>query len=89
MGGGAASSMASGTNTESLDFDSVQRANPSSSRRCQEVIDACWQMGERNPILSIHDVGAGGLSNALPELAHSGGVGADFELREVPIEEPA
>ena len=88
MGGGAASSMASGTNTESLDFDSVQRANPELERRCQEVIDACWQMGDRNPILSIHDVGAGGLSNALPELAHSGGVGADFELREVPIEEP-
>ncbi|NJD86444.1 MAG: phosphoribosylformylglycinamidine synthase [Betaproteobacteria bacterium] len=88
MGGGAASSMASGANTEALDFDSVQRANPELERRCQEVIDACWQMGDRNPILSIHDVGAGGLSNALPELAHSGGVGADFELREVPIEEP-
>ncbi len=88
LGGGAASSMASGTNTEALDFDSVQRANPELERRCQEVIDACWQMGDRNPILSIHDVGAGGLSNALPELAHSGGVGADFELREVPIEEP-
>ena len=88
MGGGAASSMASGTNTESLDFDSVQRANPELERRCQEVIDACWQMGEANPILSIHDVGAGGLSNAFPELAHSGGVGADFELREIPIEEP-
>ncbi len=87
MGGGAASSMASGANTESLDFDSVQRANPELERRCQEVIDACWQMGEANPILSIHDVGAGGLSNALPELAHSGGVGADVELREVPIEE--
>jgi len=88
MGGGAASSMASGANTESLDFDSVQRANPELQRRCQEVIDACWQMGDANPILSIHDVGAGGLSNAFPELAHSGGVGADFELREVPIEEP-
>ena len=88
MGGGAASSMASGDNIESLDFDSVQRANPELERRCQEVIDACWQMGEANPILSIHDVGAGGLSNAFPELAHSGGVGADFELREIPIEEP-
>jgi phosphoribosylformylglycinamidine synthase len=88
LGGGAASSMASGANTEALDFDSVQRANPELQRRCQEVIDACWQMGEANPILSIHDVGAGGLSNALPELAHSGGVGADFELREAPIEEP-
>jgi phosphoribosylformylglycinamidine synthase len=88
LGGGAASSMASGANTEALDFDSVQRANPEMERRCQEVIDACWRMGERNPILSIHDVGAGGLSNALPELAHSGGVGASFELRQVPIEEP-
>jgi phosphoribosylformylglycinamidine synthase len=88
LGGGAASSMAAGENTEALDFDSVQRANAEMERRCQEVIDACWQMGERNPILSIHDVGAGGLSNALPELAHSGGVGATFDLRKVPIEEP-
>ncbi len=88
LGGGAASSMASGSNIESLDFDSVQRANAEMQRRCQEVIDACWQMGERNPILSIHDVGAGGLSNALPELAHTGGVGATFDLRKVPIEEP-
>jgi len=88
LGGGAASSMASGTNIESLDFDSVQRANAEMERRCQEVIDACWRLGERNPILSIHDVGAGGLSNALPELAHSGGVGATFDLRKVPIEEP-
>ncbi len=88
LGGGAASSMASGENVESLDFDSVQRANAELERRCQEVIDACWQMGGRNPILSIHDVGAGGLSNALPELAHGGGVGAAFDLRKVPIEEP-
>jgi phosphoribosylformylglycinamidine synthase len=88
LGGGAASSMASGQNVESLDFDSVQRANAELERRCQEVIDACWQMGDRNPILSIHDVGAGGLSNAFPELAHSGGVGARFDLRRVPIEEP-
>ncbi len=87
MGGGAASSMASGQNVESLDFDSVQRANAELERRCQEVIDACWQMGEANPILSIHDVGAGGLSNALPELAHGGGVGAHFDLRKVPVEE--
>jgi phosphoribosylformylglycinamidine synthase len=87
LGGGAASSMASGANTESLDFDSVQRANAELERRCQEVIDACWQLGEANPILSIHDVGAGGLSNALPELAHSGGVGATFDLRKVPSEE--
>jgi phosphoribosylformylglycinamidine synthase len=88
MGGGAASSMASGQNVESLDFDSVQRANAELERRCQEVIDACWQLGDRNPILSIHDVGAGGLSNAFPELAHSGGVGATFDLRRVPVEEP-
>ncbi len=88
LGGGAASSMASGANVEALDYDSVQRANAEMERRCQEVIDACWQMGSRNPVLSIHDVGAGGLSNALPELAHSGGVGATFDLRAVPIEEP-
>ena len=88
MGGGAASSMASGQNVEALDFDSVQRSNAELERRCQEVIDACWQMGDRNPILSIHDVGAGGLSNAFPELAHSGGVGARFDLRKIPIEEP-
>ncbi|HEX4782214.1 MAG TPA: phosphoribosylformylglycinamidine synthase, partial [Usitatibacter sp.] len=88
MGGGAASSMASGQNVEALDFDSVQRANAELERRCQEVIDACCQMGEANPILSIHDVGAGGLSNAFPELAHSGGVGAELRLREVPVEEP-
>jgi len=88
LGGGAASSMASGQNVESLDFDSVQRANAELERRCQEVIDTCWQMGEDNPILSIHDVGAGGLSNAFPELAHSGGVGATFDLRAIPNEEP-
>src|SRR5207237_10330761 len=88
MGGGAASSMASGTNIEALDFDSVQRANAEMQRRCQEVIDACWQAGSRNPILSIHDVGAGGLSNALPELAHAGGVGARIDLRRIPVEEP-
>jgi phosphoribosylformylglycinamidine synthase len=88
LGGGAASSMASGQNTEALDFDSVQRANAELERRCQEVIDACWQMRDANPILAIHDVGAGGLSNAFPELAHGGGVGAAFELRKVPNEEP-
>jgi phosphoribosylformylglycinamidine synthase len=88
MGGGAASSMATGLNTADLDFDSVQRGNAEIERRAQEVIDRCWQLGARNPILSIHDVGAGGLSNALPELAHGGGVGATFELREVPSEEP-
>ncbi len=84
LGGGAASSVASGTNTASLDFDSVQRANAEMERRCQEVIDACWQRGDDNPILSIHDVGAGGISNALPELAHTGGAGAIFDLRKVP-----
>ena len=88
LGGGAASSLGSGSNVESLDFDSVQRGNPEIQRRVQEVIDRCWQMGEANPILSVHDVGAGGLSNAMPELAHGAGLGAKFELREVPSEEP-
>jgi phosphoribosylformylglycinamidine synthase len=87
LGGGAASSMATGANAENLDFDSVQRGNPEMQRRAQEVIDRCWQMGEQNPILSIHDVGAGGLSNALPELVHGGGRGGRFELRAVPSEE--
>lgn len=85
LGGGAASSMTAGTNLAELDFASVQRGNPEIQRRAQEVIDRCWQMGDNNPILSIHDVGAGGVSNALPELAHGGGVGATFELRDVPI----
>ncbi len=85
LGGGAASSMTAGTNLAELDFASVQRGNPEIQRRAQEVIDRCWQMGDKNPILSIHDVGAGGVSNALPELAHGGGVGASFELRAVPI----
>ena len=88
LGGGAASSMATGANTADLDFDSVQRGNAEMQRRAQEVIDRCWQQGAANPILSIHDVGAGGLSNALPELAHGGGAGATFELRDVPSEEP-
>ncbi len=88
LGGGAASSMQSGVNAEALDFDSVQRANPEMQRRAQEVIDRCWQMGLGNPVLAIHDVGAGGLSNAFPELAHDGGVGAVFDLRKVPSEEP-
>ncbi|HRE18780.1 MAG TPA: AIR synthase-related protein, partial [Rhodocyclaceae bacterium] len=88
LGGGAASSMSAGVNTEDLDFASVQRGNPEIQRRAQEVIDRCWQLGANNPILSVHDVGAGGVSNALPELAHSGGVGAVFDLRKVPIEEP-
>ncbi|MCC4116105.1 phosphoribosylformylglycinamidine synthase [Aromatoleum toluclasticum] len=88
LGGGAASSMTTGSNTADLDFASVQRGNPEIERRCQEVIDACWQRGEANPILAIHDVGAGGLSNAMPELADSASLGAHFELREVHIEEP-
>ena len=88
LGGGAASSMTSGSNTEALDFDSVQRANAEMQRRCQEVIDACWQLQDANPILSLHDVGAGGISNALPELAHGGGAGARVDLRAVPTEEP-
>ncbi|MBI5918249.1 MAG: phosphoribosylformylglycinamidine synthase [Nitrosomonadales bacterium] len=87
LGGGAASSMDTGSNAENLDFDSVQRGNPEMQRRAQEVIDRCWQMGHDNPILSIHDVGAGGISNALPELVHGGGKGAHFELRKVPNEE--
>jgi phosphoribosylformylglycinamidine synthase len=84
MGGGAASSMGAGSNVADLDFDSVQRGNAEMQRRAQEVLDACWQLGEGNPILSIHDVGAGGLSNALPELAWSAHRGARLELREVP-----
>jgi phosphoribosylformylglycinamidine synthase len=88
LGGGAASSMATGANAADLDFDSVQRGNAEIQRRAQEVIDRCWQLGADNPILSVHDVGAGGLSNALPELVHGGGVGGTFDLRAVPSEEP-
>ncbi len=87
LGGGAASSMDTGSNAENLDFDSVQRGNPEMQRRAQEVIDRCWQLGTNNPILSIHDVGAGGMSNALPELVHGGGRGARFELRRIPLDE--
>jgi phosphoribosylformylglycinamidine synthase len=87
MGGGAASSMGAGANIEDLDFDSVQRDNAEMQRRAQEVIDRCWQLGAANPILSIHDVGAGGLSNALPELAHGAGRGARLELRAIPSED--
>ena len=87
MGGGAASSLASGTNAAELDFDSVQRGNPEIQRRAQEVIDHCWALGKSNPILAVHDVGAGGLSNAFPELANDAGVGARFDLRAVPLEE--
>ncbi|MGE6651119.1 phosphoribosylformylglycinamidine synthase [Shewanella colwelliana] len=88
LGGGAASSMASGQSSEDLDFASVQRENPEMERRCQEVIDRCWQMGDDNPIQFIHDVGAGGLSNAFPELVNDGERGGKFELRNVPSDEP-
>jgi phosphoribosylformylglycinamidine synthase len=88
LGGGAASSMASGSSAEELDFASVQRANPEMQRRCQEVIDRCWARGADNPILSVHDVGAGGLSNALPELVHDAARGGRFELRAVPNDDP-
>lgn len=88
LGGSAASSMDTGTNTENLDFDSVQRGNPELQRRAQEVIDRCWQMGYDNPIVSIHDVGAGGISNAFPELVNDAKVGAIFQLRDVNNEEP-
>ena len=87
LGGGAASSMASGQSSESLDFASVQRENPEMEHRCQEVIDRCWQLGKQNPIAFVHDVGAGGLSNALPELVKDGGVGGAFSLRDVPCDE--
>ena len=88
LGGSAASSMDTGSNVENLDFDSVQRGNPELERRAQEVIDRCWQLGDKNPILSIHDVGAGGISNAFPELVNDAGVGATFQLRDVHNEEP-
>ena len=94
MGGGAASSMTTGANAAHLDFDSVQRGNPEIERRAQEVINQCWLQGEGggscgsgNPILAIHDVGAGGLSNAFPELTNDAGRGALFDLRSVPLEE--
>ena len=88
LGGGAASSMASGQSNEDLDFASVQRENPEMERRCQEVIDKCWQLGDANPIAFIHDVGAGGLSNAFPELVNDGGRGGKFQLRDIPNDEP-
>ncbi|MBL8313068.1 MAG: phosphoribosylformylglycinamidine synthase [Rubrivivax sp.] len=87
MGGGAASSMAAGTNTAALDFDSVQRGNPEIQRRAQEVINHCWALDQMNPILAIHDVGAGGISNAFPELVDGAGQGATFDLGRVPLEE--
>lgn len=87
MGGSAASSMATGTNTADLDFDSVQRGNPEMERRAQEVINGCWQLGADNPIISIHDVGAGGLSNAFPEIVNDARRGATFDLRKIQLEE--
>ncbi len=88
LGGGAASSVASGQSSEDLDFASVQRGNPEMQRRCQEVIDACWARGDSNPIISIHDIGAGGLCNALPELVGDAGRGGKFNLRDVLNDEP-
>jgi phosphoribosylformylglycinamidine synthase len=87
MGGSAASSLATGANAANLDFDSVQRGNPEMERRAQEVINHCWTLQGGNPILAIHDVGAGGLSNAFPELTNDAGRGARFDLRAVPLEE--
>jgi len=88
LGGGAASSMATGSSHEELDFASVQRGNAEMQRRCQEVIDQCWARGADNPIVSIHDVGAGGLSNAVPEIIHDAGLGGEFELRRIPNDQP-
>ncbi|HEY3519710.1 MAG TPA: phosphoribosylformylglycinamidine synthase [Rhodanobacteraceae bacterium] len=88
LGGGAASSMAGGQSSEQLDFASVQRDNPEMQRRCQEVIDACTSLGEKNPVVAIHDVGAGGLSNAIPELLHDSGVGGTIDLNTVPRDDP-
>ncbi len=88
LGGGAASSMATGSGQEDLDFASVQRDNAEMERRCQEVIDRCWACGAENPIAFIHDVGAGGLSNALPELVNDAGLGGRFQLRSIPNDEP-
>jgi phosphoribosylformylglycinamidine synthase len=88
LGGGAASSMATGTSAEDLDFASVQRSNAEMQRRCQEVIDRCTTLGPGNPIISIHDVGAGGLSNALPELVDDSARGGRFHLREIPNDQP-
>jgi len=89
LGGGAASSMATGSSDENLDFASVQRGNPEMERRCQEVIDTCWRMGSNNPIVSIHDVGAGGISNAMPELIDDSGRGGKFELRAINSDDPS
>ena len=89
LGGGAASSVAAGAGATELDFASVQRDNAEMQRRCQEVIDRCWQQGERNPILSLHDVGAGGLSNAVPELLNDAGRGGRIDLSAVPSDDPS
>jgi phosphoribosylformylglycinamidine synthase len=88
LGGGAASSVASGTSSAELDFASVQRDNAEMERRCQQVIDACWSRGEHNPIVSIHDVGAGGLSNAIPEILNDAGVGGIIDLSKIPCDDP-
>lgn len=88
LGGGAASSMVAGSSQADLDFASVQRSNPEMQRRCQEVIDSCWALGKDNPIITIHDVGAGGLSNAFPELVHDSELGGLFQLRAIPSDEP-
>jgi len=88
LGGGAASSMSTGESHEDLDFASVQRSNPEIERRAQEVIDQCWQLGDANPVVSIHDVGAGGLSNAIPELVNDSGQGGSLLLRQIPCDDP-
>src|SRR5690606_21159791 len=88
LGGGAASSVAAGSSSAELDFASVQRENPEMQRRCQQVIDACWARGSDNPLVSIHDVGAGGLSNALPELLNDSEVGGMLELDKIPCDDP-
>ena len=89
LGGGAASSVASGTSSAELDFASVQRDNAEMERRCQQVIDSCWALGDKNPIVSVHDVGAGGLSNAIPELLNDSGVGGTIDLSKVPCDDPS
>ena len=89
LGGGAASSLAGGDSSEALDFASVQRDNAEMERRCQEVIDRCWALGDANPIVSVHDVGAGGLSNAIPEILNDSNVGGRIELRKIPSADPS
>ena len=89
LGGGSASSTETGSSEEALDFASVQRSNPEMQRRCQEVIDQCWQLGDANPISFIHDVGAGGLSNALPELINDCGFGAEIDFSKIPCADPS